>query len=82
MASKRLYGHYLRSYEQFQKNSDFKGDFQAKSEKKIVYTIVFLSTQKLKQNDQKMEYQPLKVQEKKNSKNGVKTTQRPIFKEL
>ena len=29
-----------------------------------------------------MGYQPQKVQEKKNSKNGVKTAQRPLFKEL
>ena len=49
---------------------------------KIVYTGVFLSTQKLKKVDQKMGYQPQKVQEKKNSKNGVKTAQRPLFKEL
>ena len=34
MVSKRLNGHYLRSYEQFSKKSDFKGDFQAKSERK------------------------------------------------
>ena len=41
-----------------------------------------ISTQKSKQVDQKMGYQPQKVQEKKNSKNGAKTAQRPLFKEL
>ena len=51
MVSKRLKGHYLRSYEQFQrKKTDFKGDFQAKIELKIVFTREFLS----KKNDQKM----------------------------
>ena len=49
---------------------------------KIVYTGVFMSTQKSKKVDQKMRYQPQKVQEKRNSKNGVKTAQRPLFKEL
>ena len=34
MVSKRLYGHILRSYKQFQKKLDFKGDLQAKSERK------------------------------------------------
>ena len=29
-----------------------------------------------------MEYYPQKVQEKRNSKNGVKTAQRPLFKKL
>ena len=49
---------------------------------KIANTRAFLSTQKSKKVDQKMGYQPQKVQEKKNSKNGVKTAQRPLFKEL
>ena len=50
---------------------------------KIVYTGVFMSTQNFKTNfDQKMRYQPQKVQEKRNSKTGVKTPQRPLFKEL
>ena len=49
---------------------------------KIANTRVFLSTQKSKKVDQKLGYQPQKVQEKKNSKNGAKTAQRPLFKEL
>ena len=49
---------------------------------KIANTRVFFSTQKSKKVDQKLGYQPQKVQEKKNSKNGAKTAQRPLFKEL
>ena len=83
MVAKRLKGHYLRSYEQFQKNSDFKGDFHAKSEHKKSYILgYFLVTQKSKKVDQKMGYQPQKVKKKRNSKNGAKTGQRPLFKEL
>ena len=82
MVSKRLYGHILWSYKQFQKKSDFKGDLQAKSERKNrIYQGIFEYT-KIKKVDQKMGYYPQKVQEKRNSKNGVKTALRPLFKEL
>ena len=82
MVSKRLKGHYLRSYEQFQKKWDFKGDFQAKSElKNRIYQGIFEYT-KIKKNDQEMGYQPQIVQKKRNSKNVVKTAQRPLFKDL
>ena len=47
MISKRLKGHYLRSYEQFYKKTDFKGDFQAKSERKNrIYQDIFEYTKK------------------------------------
>ena len=73
-------GHYLRSYEQFQKKTDFKGDFQEKFElKNCIYQRIF---SKHKQNDQKMGYQPQIVQKKRNSKNVFKTAQRPLFKDL
>ena len=43
--SKRLNGHYLRSYEQFQKKIIFKGDFQAKGERKNrIYLGIFEHT--------------------------------------
>ena len=83
MVSKRLKGHYLRSYEQFQKKSDCKGDFQAKSERKNrIYQGIFeyIKIKKIKIN--KMGYQPQKVQKKGNSKKGVKKAQRPLFKNL
>ena len=34
MVSKHVKGYYLRSYEQFQKKSDFNSTFQAKTERK------------------------------------------------
>ena len=56
MVSKRVNGHYLRSYEQFSKKSDFKCDFEAKSEPKNRNYMVFLSREKEKKVDQKMRY--------------------------
>ena len=82
MVLKPLYRHYLRSYEQFQKKSDFKSDFQAKSGRKNRICYVIFEYTKIKKNDQKMEQQPQKVQEKRNSKNCVQTAQRPLFKDL
>ena len=82
MVPKRVKDHYLRSYEQFYKNSDLKGDFLAQSVRKNrKYQGIFEYT-KIKKVDQKMGYQHQKVQEKKNSKNGVKTIHSPLFKEL
>ena len=66
----------------FRKTRILRAIFWHKVCAKIANTRVFLSTQKSKKVDQKMGYQPQKVQEKKNSKNGVKTAQRPLFKEL
>ena len=66
----------------FRKTQILRVIFRQKVSEKIVYTRVFLSTQKSKKVDQKMGYKPQKVQEKRNSKNGVQTAQRPLFKEL
>ena len=67
----------------FLKKWDFNGDFNGEQvSAKIGYLRVFLSTHKSKKVDQKMGYQPQKVKKKRNSKNGVKTAQRPLFKEL
>ena len=66
----------------FRKTWILRAIFWQKVSVKIVYARVFLSTQKLKQKDHKMEYQPLKVQEKRNSKKCVKTAHRFFFTRL
>ena len=54
----------------------------SRSEGKIGFTNIFLRTQKSK-SCQKMPYNSYrKLKKKRNSKSGVKTAQRPLFKEL
>ena len=46
---------------------------------KIVFTKEFLSIQKATKKRSRIGYEPQKVKTKRNSKNGVKTVQRPLF---
>ena len=79
MVSKRLKGNYLRSYEKVRYSRYL---HQRTGTTFDGFTNGFLVEQKNQKYDQKIRYLPQKVQKYGKSKTGVKTAQRPLFKEL
>ena len=83
MVSIRLDGQYLRSYEQLSRPSDFNCDFEAKPEPiNWIYQGIFEYTKTKEKLIKKWDNSQRQFKKSETPKNGVKTAQRPLFKEL